>query len=247
MSFIFIVLWYKFKLDIRRCLYMKNKIIICILFFASIIPFLNCKAMENGFVFNKTEIRFIEEFYGKEFLKTINLENNGYEIFSSIIKDSISLLSTSVTESNKKIIIAKSCSTKCIVITKVEWNKTPFVTSYDVIGSRITGGLFSPTSLKTKIKYGSTSKYEAENLFFQNGYGTIVKLPVTNYSIIIEQQIEVSGNGKIFSSYQHSKNSLSLFDSKQFLISSSGYGGVFQFYGQALNQYDNMPGVYVSF
>lgn len=237
---------------------MKKMIIYSLLYIFSIFPVCNCEAREGDYLFGKNEKNFIKEFYGEEFLaninyndyiwiKGLNLEKNGYEIVSPSINSSISILSSSINDANKNIVIAKSCNTKCIIITKVEWKVNPYIMSYDVIGSRLVGGTFTTSSLKTKVKYGTISKYENNNLFFQNGYGTIIKLPITNNLITIEQQIEISGRGKIFSSYQHAKTNVSLFTSKQFIISSPGYGGVFEFYGQALNQYDNMPGVYITF
>ena len=90
------------------------------------------------------------------------------------------------------------------------------------------------------------TEYFSSNLIFGNGLGTSVKLPTGATNISVQQKFNTTKGGKIYCSYQHAKSNVSLATSYQYVISSSGLGRVFSFYGNASGKYDGMNGVEIS-
>ena len=61
------------------------------------------------------------------------------------------------------------------------------------------------------------------------------------------QEYDVKGTGILYASYQHAMSTISLPSSKCYTVNFGGYGGVFDFYGNAYGVYDQMAGVETSF
>lgn len=220
----------------------------------------SCYTNDLGVQVTKKEFDFINEFYGEEYFSKMTLEDymwikdldlNNSEIEIKKVSDlpTISLYSISSKDTEKTLTIAKSCNTVCNIIINVIWLKIPTIKSYDVIGARFKNtNIVNSDNISTRIKTSNSTNYtsSSNNKKFNFGFGTSVKLPSTATSISIEQKFSVSKNGTVFASYQHSKKNISLEISKLYSISSSGYGSVFSFYGNALNTFDNMSGVSIN-
>ena len=215
---------------------------------------------DNGVVLTKKEYDFVNRFYGDTYFSKMTQEDyewisvldiNRKDVVIDVINN-VNLLKSNLrgtqnnfyTTNSKRLAIAKSCdSTKCNVITSLMWLINPVTRSYDVIGARFEGtGLFN-NSITTKVSSSSGTSYYSNNNILANGFGTSVKLPNSANNIIVEQTFSTVVGGKIFASYQHAKNNISLANSYSYSISANGYGKVFTFFGNALGVYDGMGGV----
>lgn len=235
----------------------KNKIGILIFVFALLFS-KNVSAQSNsyyennnGVIVTEKEYQFINDFYGSDYfksmkqedyiwLKDLNINENKVEIKTFYDMNSLSR-GTSHTTASKKLTIAKSCSTNCSIIVKCQWLKNPVVRSYDVIGARLSGTEVI-SSITTKVTSNEGTEYFSNLKTLSSGFGVSVQLP-SGTGISIEQKYVVSKGGSVYASYQHAQSSISLTNSKLYTISSSGYGGVFNFYGNASGIYDQMGGV----
>ena len=158
-----------------------------------------------------------------------------------ILIDQITTLSTTYTDTGKYLKIAKSCQNNCTIAVTFNWLQNPLVRSYDVIGAYLDSVslLSTPQTIVTSTTANSSS---SEINQFSNGFGVSVALTLGN-SLVISQTYTVSTGGHVYASYQHAKSVISLANSKNYTISRSGYGGVFNFSGTAANVYDQMQGV----
>ena len=95
------------------------------------------------------------------------------------------------------------------------------------------------SSITTKVTSNEGTEYFSNLKTLSSGFGVSVQLP-SGTGISIEQKYVVSKGGSVYASYQHAQSSISLTNSKLYTISSSGYGGVFNFYGNASGIYDQM-------
>lgn len=93
--------------------------------------------------------------------------------------------------------------------------------------------------------YGGKIASPIENNLKSNGLSSTFKIPSTSDSISIMQKYKVSKNGRLYVSYQHAKNSVSLSESRKYEISKSGYGNVFKFDSSVMSKYDAMQGLNV--
>ena len=146
----------------------------------------------------------------------------------------------------KSLSMGKYCTPFfCRVVAVLKWLVEPAVKSYDAMGAFIDG----PTRLTDPVTTISTGQgaYDPELVRYQDdGFGAIFKLPEeTNENTIIDQSFMFEGSGMIFMTYQHTMYNLTLNEASQFDIDFSGFGNVFDFYGEAFNAYDNLPGVYM--
>lgn len=215
---------------------------------------------DNGVILTEKEYRFVNEFYGKTYFNKMTQED--YEWISILdinrkdvvigVASNNKLLGNNLkgiqnsfyTTNSKRIAIAKSCdSTKCNVITSLMWLINPVTRSYDVIGARFEGTSLFNNSITTKVSSSSGTSYYSNNKILTNGFGTSVKLPNSATNIIVEQTFSTYVGGKIFASYQHAKNNITLSNSYLYSLSANGYGKVFNFFGNALGIYDGMGGV----
>lgn len=82
---------------------------------------------------------------------------------------------------------------------------------------------------------------------FINGFGLSFLLPSGNLTELeetVEFRFNGSGNGTIYGTYQHAQKSLSLSDSMNYTISSSGLGSVLKFGSNNITKkFDAMKGV----
>lgn len=245
---------------------MNKKIIIFSIFaFMSLFIFTNVFALNDTYYRNNNSVEFTEkeynyfyEIYGIEYIDNmtqeeynwysdLNINNNELEM-STYYDVPVSVMdNTSHATASKKITLTKSCSTaKCTIMTNVKWLVNPVIRSYDVIGVRFDGVSLSESTISTQVKSSAgTSSFDNLKLY-TNGFGVSVKLPSDATNIIIDQKFYTTTSGRIYASYQHVTSNVTLATSKLYTISSSGYGGVFNFYGAALDKYDGMGGVNIS-
>lgn len=157
----------------------------------------------------------------------------------------ITTLSTTISDGYKTLKISKSCSSTCYINVTATWTEDPSVRSYDVIGAYLKNTELLNTPVTTvRSSSGTSTSSEIQN--FSNGFGVSIKLPTSGSSIIVSQTFKVSTGGTVYASYQHATSSISLANSKNYTISSSGYGGVFNFTGTAASVYDRMNGVSIA-
>ena len=153
--------------------------------------------------------------------------------------------STFFATDTKGISMGKYCTAFfCRVFADVEWYAEPNIKSYDVLGALVDGPtrLTAPSSLVTSTD--TTTDHETV-VYDTDGFGAIVKIP-TGQNVHITQNFLYQGTGTIYYSYQHSMYTISLSTAQLFYIDIIGYGNVFDFYGSAIGNYDDMPGVYMT-
>ena len=128
------------------------------------------------------------------------------------------------------------------------WIVVPNTKSYDVIAVRLSGvSLDGSYSFKQSYVYGGNYNviYNGNNQNFSNGFGSSAKLQNgTNqeYSLTFK----VSGSGTVYGSYQHAVTQVTLNQSKNYTISSSGFGSVINFASSVSKYYDGMNGTDLS-
>lgn len=214
----------------------------------------------NGVTFSQDEYDFVSRLVYEGYQNF--MEQNDFDFIfrngispTSIIEDgyfyptnNIELYSTSHTTSSKTINIRKSCtSSKCLISVSARWLKVANTRSYDVIGAYLhdttllglpNTNLLSEAGLEsiTDVKLTST------------GFGVSAKLPSKSESDTIEfnQMFYVEPRGTVYASYQHAQRNVTLAQSKQYSISLSGYGNVFDFSSAVKDYYDGMGGVYIN-
>lgn len=146
----------------------------------------------------------------------------------------------------KKLQLSYTCNGPyCAMVTSLQWKGTPTIRSYDVMGSLLDGNLVRLSTPVTKLYWsGSTITY-TDRVYSGDGYGCTVLLQnsSTNMRIVQDVDLEITGNGIFFSSYQHATSNITLETSKKYTVRFGGYGGVFAFYGSAVGIYDHMAGV----
>ena len=208
----------------------------------------------NGVIATEKEYQFINDFYGNGYFENMSLDDykwlNDLNINENVVEiktiyDSNSLSrGTTHTTASKKLTIAKSCNSNCLIIVNCKWLTNPVVRSYDVIGARLSN-VKVVGSITTKVTSSEGTEYFSNLQTLSGGFGVSVKLP-TSTGISIEQKYTVSTGGTVYASYQHAQSSISLANSKLYTINSSGYGSVFNFYGASSGVYDQMGGVSIS-
>lgn len=242
----------------------KKKFILLILTLIIFIFHMSVDALEsdsyvnqNGVILTQKEYDFVKEFYGENYFEKMTMDDyewiqdlnvNTREVEIQTLYDyGNGLTRTTFHEtSNKKITIAKTCSSICTIITSVIWYTNPAVRSYDVIGARFVNTELASESITTKVtsSSGTTSWSNIKNT--GNGIGVSVKLPSGDTNISLSQKFYVYPGGYVFASYQHAIKNVTLATSLSYYITSGGYGGVFNFYGDAVGCYDQMGGVYIT-
>lgn len=153
-------------------------------------------------------------------------------------------------ETSAKILtLSKACgSMSCSIIIGLQWKATPRVLSHDVMGALLYNGLNLTTDPITTLYYNSTNWFESNEIKYSNkGFGVSVKLRSSSSMLRLTQEYDVKGTGILYASYQHAMSTISLPSSKCYTVNFGGYGGVFDFYGNAYGVYDQMAGVETSF
>lgn len=215
----------------------------------------------NGIEVTEKEYRFINDFYGSDFFESMTLEDlewisdlnineNNVEIKSISDSKNISNDSNyrgpSYSTNSKSLVIAKSCSSICTVITNLTWLVNPSVRSYDLIGARFYNTSLANDTITTKLTSSNGTQYSSNNKVLSNGFATSVLLPNGASNIKVQQKFYTQPYGTVYASYQHATSNISLQDSLKFTIGVGGYGNVFHFYDGAVGIYDGMSGVNIS-
>lgn len=146
----------------------------------------------------------------------------------------------------KKLQLSYGCNGPvCAMVTTLQWKGRPTIRSYDVMGSLLQGNLVRLSTPVTKLYWSGTTITFTDRVYSGNGYGCSVLLQnsSTNMRIVQDVDIEITGNGLFFSSYQHATEYITLETSKSYTVGFGGYGGVFFFNGSAVGVYDQMAGV----
>lgn len=153
----------------------------------------------------------------------------------------------SLTTDYKTLKIIKNGNLVSLIL---RWLILPITRSYDVFGIRfdqinLNGAVsFKQTYIENNIlKLSSSAYFKSLN----NGFGVSFLLPGYNTNSL-ESYIEfnVTGSGNIYGTYQHAQKVVSLSDSMNYTLSSSGYGAVLNFDSSVKEKYDGMGGVNIS-
>lgn len=218
---------------------------------------------DNGVELSVEEYAFLTAMYDLNYVK--NLTSEKFAVFANIdfendninivsYTDNVSLdsdddeptRSSWIQTSAKRLSLAAACNSQyCTMITSLIWLGVPTITSYDVVGARLTSTLqfISDSSAITVLDTSVGSTTYTNHTYKGRGIGVSIKLPSGATYYNITQSFGVEGSGKVQASYQHAKKNVSLATSKLYNISSIGYGGVFDFTGNAIGKYDGMQGV----
>lgn len=212
---------------------------------------------DNNVTLTQKEYDFVNEFFGSdyfekmtqddyEFIEDLHIETTNVEIKNIYDYSNGLSRTTSHATANKKISIAKSCTSICTIITNVTWYSNPTVRSYDVLGARFVNTELASDTITTKLTSSSGTTSHTNVKYTSNGFGVSVKLPTGVTDISLTQKFYVNTGGYVYASYQHAITSVSLSTSTLYTIGNGGYGGVFNFYGAAVGCYDQMGGVYIT-
>lgn len=205
----------------------------------------------NNVTVTRKEYDFIKQYYNEEFFNNMTLEDYKWLEKLNINDSEVEIVSINQpiirgslhSTSNKKLTIAKSCANICTIYVNATWLTNPSNRSFDVIGARYMNTSLAMDTIDTKVYSSVGTEYFSNTKKYSNGHGTSVKLPESATNIIIEQRFYVTTGGHLFASYQHSIKEITLATSISYTISSSGYGNVFNFYGDAVGSFDQMSGV----
>ena len=141
----------------------------------------------------------------------------------------------------------------------VNWKVAPITRSFDVMGLRFQNVACLDNSEYGFQFYRPKGSSQRQNVSYSSN-GTNIKKQLDGFGIsmnlvnqdISELSVEIGAdaiiacaNPYIFGSYQHAVSNVSLAQSQDYNISSSGYGGVLNFSQQVMGNYDDMEGVYV--
>lgn len=174
------------------------------------------------------------EFVSKDFL---NAEFN-----SKTVYDAPKTRGTYFSSNYKSIKISKMCSDNCRISVVVTWLVNPNIRSFDVIGAYLSGTTLQSTP-NTRVVSSTQTKVPLNIKKQEHGFGTSVLLPDTGDNVKLNQDFYVAKGGYVYASYQHAVRNATLTTSQKFNISGVGFGGVFSFYDEAYDVYDDMPGV----
>lgn len=209
---------------------------------------------DNGVTFTKDQYDFITEMYFEGYQTHMTEDDMKYfdgikmvpgtvesKEYVETYHEGYQLRSTSHETQSKILRISKANTTIGI---SCSWKKSPNVRSYDLIGTYLNGPsiLGTPSAV---ISYSGGVIYPSATKQPSNGYGAVLKLPNGGNSIIASTTFRVTGNGRVYGSYQHAKQSISLANASTFTIGNGGLGNVFKFSNLNIrNKYDGMGGVY---
>ena len=140
-----------------------------------------------------------------------------------------------------------------------DWKIMPSVRSYDVTGLRFQNFNVSLDTIWGQLRYSTNGSlftvqnYDTSSSGYKapggGGFGISMKLPSSTSIKSIQSQVSATGtytnmlNYGAYGSYQHATTNVSEVDSKQYTISSTGMGKVFNFNSSVASKYDNTQGV----
>lgn len=211
---------------------------------------------ENGVSFTKEEYDFITNMFYPGYQNIMNFEDYENIFENDTVNNEIrkKTFEPYVSEAargffhasaSKRITIATSCSSTCLVTVNAIWTATPNVRSYDVIGAYLDDVDLYNTPTTTVANSTGSSRSD-EIVEKSNGFGVSIKLLSSGNEMQVSQYFRVTTGGTIYASYQHAKRTITLANSKKYDISRSGYGGVFLFNSGITSYYDAMGGVDIS-
>ena len=241
--------------------YMKYLIlVICVM---TMIGFKNVNAKEvyytneKGFSFTQEEYNFFKNVYGKKFVQKYfdqDVYNQYSDIDISTAQVNTKRVSTNGSRQNPmrdnpyyytpaKSIRISSVTSPVLnrIVQTVEWFGEPTVKSYDDLGAYLEG----PTRITTPytVIYSSLTNSTEEAIKYDtDGFGAVLQVP-NGDDVMATQVFYYTGTGTIYGSYQHAASTSSLSIAQMFNIDVTGFGGVFDFYGDAYYIYDGMIGV----
>ena len=154
-----------------------------------------------------------------------------------------STMATTISSSAKTLKISRAVGTRCSVSVSLDWKVSPATRSYDVMGAYLPNSTLTSTPT-TVVTAGSYTSLESDVKKTSTGFGVSFKLPSQDY-IKIAQTFNTTTGGRVYASYQHSMDNVSLSVSKDYTIGYAGLGNVFDFYTNARGHYDSMEGVYI--
>lgn len=135
-----------------------------------------------------------------------------------------------------------------------EWLSEPVYKSFDVIGIRWTDEFSMNIYDGYQSTNGNTSRvnYNTGNGNYKFGTNAIgLSQNLVDSATDFENSLTISGtcngSGAVWATYQHAQANITLATSKLYNFSSSGYGGVLSFYGDASGVYDNTTGLSLTF
>lgn len=207
---------------------------------------------DNGIELTKAEYDLLTEVYWDGFQKNMTQEEYDYykdgnyfdgEVESKTVYDTPLARSDFHSTQSKAIKITKICNTTCSISVSVEWTKNPVVRSYDVIGAYLYNTTRS-SNIMAQATSDSGSNLAAITNIKANGFGSSVLLPTgSNVHVYQTYSVTKGTDARVYASYQHATKSTTLAISQKYNIDITGYGRVFEFYGEAVGIYDNMNGV----
>lgn len=148
---------------------------------------------------------------------------------------------------SKKLTMASSCySDYCFVSVYLGWKKVPAVTSYDVMGIRLTNStLYDSTNTFVAKMDGNITTTYARAVRASNGLADVFKITSGIDYATMDARVTPSSNGVLYGSYQHAKKTISLANASNFTFSGTGYGSVFLWPSSIRSSYDEMGGVWM--
>ncbi len=214
---------------------MKKYLIITFVLFIAFSSNVNAKenvyfTSSNGVEMTELQYNNIKSIHGEEFLNSMDLEtfNKYYEFYSSnnlkIEKETnvnqILPFSDNISTEYKELSITKSSILgKNMITVHLNWKKPPKIRSYDVFGFRTN---FSYANVTTKVNYYGAYNELTNNIKQKvNGYGIFIKLPTDSENISMQISFKTSANGRVYASYQHAVQNISLNDSTNYSLSTT--------------------------
>ena len=214
----------------------------------------------NGIELTQDEYEFLNKFYFQGYADIMTRDQYDAivadDLFNrevTIVKyedPGLALLSPSIgsrsdTHSTpaKTVQIGKVCPPSyCIMTLTNTWHGSPATRSWDNIGAYLSNVTYLAHNFTVVASTDGYTYFNNLNTA-TNGVGNSVKLPDDGEDIVISMSFKVSRGGTVFGSYQHAMSSTTLAVSQDYNFDILGYGGVFDYYGNAIGVYDGMNGV----
>ena len=214
---------------------------------------------KNGVSLTLDQYNFLGELYFDGYQEYVSMATHnkflslGYydqKVEKQVVEDyddtGVSPYGTLIETTAKKLTLSHVCSDDyCTMITTLQWKGAPRVVSYDVMGSYLYGKITRATTPITYLYWSGQTIEFTDRVYSGNGFGCTVLLQKSSVLMHAVQDVDVrvNGDGTFYSSYQHATKKITLETSKKYTTGFGGYGGVFFFYGSAVDVYDEMAGV----
>lgn len=207
-----------------------------------------------GVSFTEQEYNFISNLYWEGYQEYITVDEydeiKENDLFDKRIEKETTInypltRATGITSNLRTTSISRACSSKCMVTLVTNWNGTPTIKSYDVIGARVSGIEITTISNARVVGNDYIKTYSSKKTF-SNGFGFSVLLPDVG-NLVVNVTFYTTKGGNVYGSYQHAvKNTTKAISNQYSSLSANGFGGVFDFTDTAKSVYDNANGVSIS-